>query len=101
MARLSHILAEEIYAHQEERLNQINPWSDVNEIEEWSSSEELTAEEYSFLQMNSDDDKDLNQANTMTSKELEYFWNAEVLNDSEEFELFGYDLPEMEYYRDY
>eukprot|EP00092_Neocalanus_flemingeri_P012768 GFUD01013759.1.p1 GENE.GFUD01013759.1~~GFUD01013759.1.p1 ORF type:complete len:289 (+),score=100.11 GFUD01013759.1:69-869(+) len=118
MARLSHILAEEIYAHQEERTNQMNPWSDENEIEaeeiigikkdlglpslfkteteetneyrnkdsfidsseEWNSSEELTADESSFLQINSDDYKDLNQADTMTSDELEYFWNEAVLD---------------------
>eukprot|EP00092_Neocalanus_flemingeri_P021949 GFUD01023806.1.p1 GENE.GFUD01023806.1~~GFUD01023806.1.p1 ORF type:complete len:327 (-),score=121.09 GFUD01023806.1:75-941(-) len=140
MARLSHILAEEIYAHQEERMNQMNPWSDVNEIEaeqiigiktdlglpsffkseteetnengnkdggfsvsseEWNSSEELIADEFSFLQINSDDDEGLNPADIITSEELEYFWNEVVLNDSEEFELFGFDSPEMEYYGEY
>eukprot|EP00092_Neocalanus_flemingeri_P032959 GFUD01035841.1.p1 GENE.GFUD01035841.1~~GFUD01035841.1.p1 ORF type:complete len:277 (+),score=96.25 GFUD01035841.1:25-831(+) len=120
MARLSHILAEEIYAHQEERMNQMNPWSDVNDFsteteetneygntddfsdsEEGSSSEELPADEFSFMQFNSDDNKGLNLADTITSEELEYFWNEAVLDDSELFELFQYDSSEMEYYRDY
>eukprot|EP00092_Neocalanus_flemingeri_P076570 GFUD01094990.1.p1 GENE.GFUD01094990.1~~GFUD01094990.1.p1 ORF type:complete len:304 (+),score=116.61 GFUD01094990.1:121-912(+) len=112
MARLSHILAEEIYAHQEERLNQMNPWSDVNEIEaeteetneyaskdggvsdsseEWDSSEELTEDEFSVLKVSTAED-------TITSEELEYLWNEAILDDSEEFDLFGDDSTE---YYDY
>eukprot|EP00092_Neocalanus_flemingeri_P036755 GFUD01040015.1.p1 GENE.GFUD01040015.1~~GFUD01040015.1.p1 ORF type:complete len:281 (+),score=108.66 GFUD01040015.1:132-974(+) len=129
MARLSHILAEEIYAHQEERMNQINPWSDVNEIEaeeiigtgksaasyykdeteetneyaskddggvsdsseEWDSSEELTEDEFSVLKVSAAED-------TITSEELEYLWNEAILDDSEEFDLFGDDSTE---YYDY
>merc|ERR1739838_64794 len=33
MARLSHILAEEIYAHQEEMLEQTNSLNDINEVD--------------------------------------------------------------------
>eukprot|EP00092_Neocalanus_flemingeri_P093812 GFUD01119261.1.p1 GENE.GFUD01119261.1~~GFUD01119261.1.p1 ORF type:complete len:276 (-),score=106.04 GFUD01119261.1:119-889(-) len=105
MARLSHILAEEIYAHQEERLNQINPWSETEETneyaskdggvsdssEEWDSSEELTEDEFSVLKVSAAED-------TITSEELEYLWNEAILDDSEEFDLFGDDSTE---YYDY
>eukprot|EP00092_Neocalanus_flemingeri_P020066 GFUD01021727.1.p1 GENE.GFUD01021727.1~~GFUD01021727.1.p1 ORF type:complete len:257 (+),score=99.35 GFUD01021727.1:179-949(+) len=105
MARLSHILAEEIYAHQEERLNQINPWSETEETneyaskdggvsdssEEWDSSEELTEDEFSVLKVSTAED-------TITSEELEYLWNEAILDDSEEFDLFGDDSTE---YYDY
>ena len=33
MARLSHILAQEIYAHQEEHMEEVNPWTDEKEFE--------------------------------------------------------------------
>ena len=86
MARLSHVLAKEIYAHQEERMNPRNPWTDINEIE---TDEKIGKGE------------NLNLANLFLSEVSEEpsdfnYWDA--ITDSEEEsseDLTADDLPFM------
>merc|ERR1712106_1116714 len=102
--------AEEIYAHKEEMLKQQKPWSEDEEnmeneeaipdflksdifenkngvfrdsSEEFDSSEELTANEFSMFKINSGEDEGLD----LSGEELdEYFWNDLVTDDSEVYE---------------
>jgi len=120
MARLSHILAEEIYTQKEEHLNQMRPWSDFTEnetqdeksnkgllalqnvlsSEERDSREEITADEQPSLNINSAEIEDL--AETLTKAELEKFvWEYAFLDDSEEMNLFEDDSDEIDYFGDY
>jgi len=125
MARLSHILAEEIYAHQED-LDQKRSWSDETEAdekdikkelltlasaldaetvisemssEEWDSSEEMTSDELYFLKMDSLGNNLVDLTDDLAlNVPVEYFWNDDVSADSDEFQLLGEDSDEMNYY---
>ena len=120
MARLSHILAEEIYTQKDDHLNQMRPWSEftknetqdeksnkgllalqnVLSSEERDSREEITADEQPSLNINSAEIEDL--AETLTKAELEKFvWEYAFLDDSEEKNLFEDDSDEIDYFGDY
>ena len=124
MARLSHILAQEIYAHQEEQMSAVNPWTDEKEIEtkesigmkegavltnvfqsesseeaNYDSSEEPVKDDLSFLKLSSAGDDALDR---MMNEDLDYFLSdAAAGDDSEEYDLFGDDSAEADYYNYY
>ena len=124
MARLSHILAQEIYAHQEEQENEVNPWTVENEMEtneniekkeravltnlfqsesseeaNYVSSEESSEDDLALLKISSTEDETLYG---MIDEDLDYFLSdAATWDDSEEYNLFGDDSTEAEYYNYY
>merc|ERR1739838_254073 len=74
MARLSHILAEEIYAHQEEMLEQTNSLNDINEVD---MEEEIGNEEIAIANF-------LKSANIFEPNEYENKESSEENDLSEE-----------------
>merc|ERR1719470_701914 len=124
MARLSHILAQEIYAHQEEQVNEVNPWTFENEMEtneniekkeravltnliqsesseeaNYDSSEESSEDDLALLKISSSEDVALER---MIDEDLDYFLSeAAIWDDSEEYNLFGDDSTEADYYNYY
>ena len=123
MARLSHILAQEIYATQEEQMDEVNPWTDEKEIENENigkkegavqtnlfqsesseeanhdSSEELAEADLPFLKISSAENDALDR---IMNEDLDYFLSdAAVWDDSEEYSLFGDDSAEADYYNYY
>ena len=122
MARLSHILAQEIYATQEEQMDEVNPWTDEKEIENENigkkegavqtnlfqsesseeanhdSSEESAEDDLPFLKISSAE----NSLDRMVNEDLDYFLSdAAAWDDSEEYDLFGDDSAEADYYNYY
>ena len=73
MARLSHILAEEIYAVQEEHIMSLNTWRDVNENEAMTQedSAEASEEQMEFENNNkiSDSSEEMDSSEELDSSE--------------------------------
>ena len=124
MARLSHILAREIYAQQEEQGREVDPWTDDKEMEtnenikknertvltnllqsesseeaNYDSSEESSEDDLALLKISPAKDDALDM---MTDEDLDYFLSdAAVWDDSEEYNLLGDDSAEADYYNYY
>ena len=106
MARLSHILAQEIYAHQEEHMEEVNPWTDEKEFETNENigkkegadtaeeAKESAQDDLPFLKISSAEDDALDR---MMNEDLD----AAAWDDSEEHQLFGDDSAEADYYNYY
>eukprot|EP00091_Calanus_sinicus_P021924 TRINITY_DN6708_c0_g1_i2.p1 TRINITY_DN6708_c0_g1~~TRINITY_DN6708_c0_g1_i2.p1 ORF type:complete len:119 (-),score=45.58 TRINITY_DN6708_c0_g1_i2:33-389(-) len=118
MTRLSHILAQEIYAHQEEQMNQVNPWTDEKETEtnenlgkkeganlfqsetaknvDYDSSKESVKDDLALLKISSAEDDALDR---MMDEGIDYIMSAAAdWDDSEEYED---ESAEADYYNYY
>jgi hypothetical protein len=70
MARLSHVLAEEIYAHHEERMNTRNPWTDIETYEKIDKEESINLANL-FKSKTTEDASDFNYWDAITDSSEE------------------------------